>query len=141
MTWLVNCDEANVTQACSDWCEGPPIPPEPDPNGCWQYETQEDCESYIYNGCEWLDYPHPYFGYQCINWDRSVFNIGTGCREGTGCWFNCHGTNGWKSVPSSLMSTITNKEAEFGPVSEDWLRTLLDEYPDYGREFPEETME
>lgn len=56
-------------------------------------------------------------GYNC--------DIGVGCKEGTGCYFDCGGTNGFRSSPTSVMSA---DGFEFNTISKEYLIKLLENY-------------
>jgi hypothetical protein len=125
-TWLVNCEPANTEVACEDWCFGTPL--EPIFVQCNYYEDEVSCENDF--RCVWQDEPDPYFGVRCLD-TLNMINIGTDCIEGTGCYWNCGGINGWRPVQdNSIMFTIRETENVHDAPSIAFLEGLLALYPD-----------
>lgn len=54
-------------------------------------------------------------------------NIGKNCETGTGCYFNCRGTNGYRSSITSIMKQ-DGKTDEFNIISKEHLIKLLEKY-------------
>jgi len=113
-----NCDVVG----CPKWCSG--SYPEPYETECSSIEDEDVCEGM--SNCIWLSEIHPHFQTQCIEF-RGDTDIGTDCIEGAGCYFNCHGTNGWQSSITSIMNDDPDAE-HFNAVSYNHLVELLNNY-------------
>ncbi len=125
-TWLPNCEPANTTDACSDWCSGEPVEPETIFNECNYILDMDTCEDDW--GCMWLDVPDPYFGTSCVG-KYYLESVGTECQEGTGCYWQCDGYSGWRpTFDSCIMFTIQENDNVFDPVCQNHLNSLLDNY-------------
>ena len=145
-TFKTNCDIASYNPgnpqssvACPKWCSGPAKVPYT--TECSNF-NEADCKD-LYNSrrfnCVWLDQPDPYFGTRCIkslatpdpNDPISIekFNIGQNCIEGTGCYLNCHGTNGYRpTFNNCIMNGFKQNNNVFDPVCKKQITSVLKRY-------------
>ncbi len=77
---------------CSAWCEGEVLPIG-DLNPCAQYDEETTCNDRSDGRpwCTWYPSVHPYFESQCVPDTIGLIDIGTNCKEGTGCYYGCMG--------------------------------------------------
>jgi hypothetical protein len=123
-----NCD----TYGCSKWCTGTPIKPAPQWEKCASLNNdQQGCSNNP--DCIW----NSAFSTHCMlkSSELGDFSEGLNCVEGTGCYHNCRGTNGFRSSLSSIMRYPQNADS-FNIVSINHLAALFKCcYPQISGEF------
>ncbi len=113
-----NCDEFG----CPKWCSGKSGLTKPE---CYLKTDESSCKAlkYNYNGeaysCQWYvenkkcDMPY-----------KTGVDFGSGCRSGTACYYQCGGTEGYRSSEESIMGF--SQISEFNEVSKEHIQNVLD---------------